>query len=206
MSRGLSCSLSEHAIVVDSSIGRNLALPPPDALRDRRHSVAPPNVLHGDVSLPHRRSQGMYHHHERRLGGREARAPVGRRGPYCGARQARHRGEKVCELPDPKLTKGQRSAPTELSPDELHARSQLTPCAYKGALARGGCASPSNPCRPSRPFGAPGSGPARRRPPPPRSRPRRCRPRRAGRRRPRGFVSAAGYRPLVRLSTSPNRP
>ena len=62
------------------------------------------------------------------------------------------------------------------------------------------------PCRPSRPFGAPGSGPARRRPPPPRRRPSRCCPCRAGRRRPCRRVSAAGNRPLVRLSTSPNRP
>ena len=84
------------------------------------------------------------------------------------------------------------------------------------------------PCRPSRPFGAPSSGSARRRPPPFR---RRCRTgrwlgrvRSAGysssmrsvsgwmppsghsRRLPRHRVSAARNRPLVRISTWPNRP
>ena len=69
-----------------------------------------------------------------------------------------------------------------------------------------GAPTPRLPCCRPRAIGAPGSGPARRRPPRPPRRLRRCRPRRAGRRRPRRRVSAARNLPLVRLSTSPNRP
>ena len=100
--------------------------------------------------------------------------------------------------------KGENGSRKKLAPDACRSGASI-PLVRTRGLWRG--APPlRTPCRPSRPFGAPGSGPARRRPPPPRRRPSRCCPCRAGRRRPRRRVSAAGNRPLVRLSTSPNRP
>ena len=43
-----------------------------------------------------------------------------------------------------------------MTPVKCH--SQLTPCAYKGALARGRCAPPSNPWRRAPKFGSRESG------------------------------------------------
>ena len=203
MGRGLSWSVSEYAIVVDLSIGRNTPLPPPDALGDRRHPVAPTNVLHVNASLPHRRSQGMYSHHERQPGGREAREAVGQRGPtvahaQLGTAEKTSASSRIRDSDTRKTDHGNRWPMTSYRSEPAHAMCHI-------AIWRG-AAPPRPPCCRPRPIGTPGSGPARRRPPPPRRRLRRCGPCRAGRSRPRRRVSAAGNRPLVRLSTSPNRP
>ena len=102
----------------------------------------------GPVSAAHR-GQSREHHGYRRAGHAGKQAPGHGGRPQAAERAGNfdHTCAPARQPAQQRLTRGENFTCAGLAMTPVRCHSQPTPCAYKGALARGRCASPSNPRR-----------------------------------------------------------
>ena len=137
----------------------------------------------GPVSAAHR-GESREHHGQWRAGhaGKQAPGHGGRPQEPDPAGNVDHTSAPARQPARQRLTRGENFRCAELAMTPVECHSQHTPCVHKGALARGRCASPSNPHR-----RAPESG-----------------SRESGRRCPRSFL-AARWRLIRRIAVASGR-